>query len=399
MPARREQFGDLKPGPRGGPESRDWKLWQSDLSAGQRPPGAQGESGQCCVYNGTSERFLSVDVEAADFTQSGLDTRLQTLSPAGGKALWLVPFRGISPTSVRMPLDLIYLDRDCVVIEAVESFPIFRASTSSRPAASVLVLAAQSIASTGTRTGDQLIFRSPAEMKLLLEQLARMKAEDKQARAEAQNSGQGSGHVLPWKDVSRPEPQQSVYATSVAPRELTVDPPAQPTSKIAAQPSAEIPALPAPETAAQPAAQNEEPWRKKRSWLERFLSTEPDDKRTALRESIPGLTAFFFTGGAPAPHGIRDISETGMFVLTEDRWYPGTVIRITLTDQREPTAERSFTVNAVVMRWGNDGVGLHFIFQDKKDRRRRNLSAEDRAMGIADANTFRQYLATLKGVK
>jgi hypothetical protein len=88
-----------------------------------------------------------------------------------------------------------------------------------------------------------------------------------------------------------------------------------------------------------------------------------------------------------------------MFVLTEDRWYPGTVIRITLTDQREPTAERSFTVNAVVMRWGNDGVGVHFIFQEKKDRRRRNLSAEDRTMGIADATTFRQYLATLKGVK
>jgi hypothetical protein len=399
MPAKREQFNDFPPGPRGGPESRDWKLWQSDLSPGQRPPVPQGESGQCCVYNHTGERFLSVDVEAADFTQSGLETRLQTLSPAAGKALWLVPFRGVSPTSVRMPLDLIYLDRDCVVIEAVESFPIFRVSTSSRPAASVLVVPAKSIATTGTRAGDQLIFRSPAEMKLLLEQMAKMKAENEQARAEAQNSGHGSGQVLPWKDVSRSEPLQPAFATTIAPSELVVDPPAQPTPEIAAQPSAEIPALPALEPPVQPAPQNEEPWRKKRSWLERFLSTEPDDKRTALRESIPGLTAFFFTGGAPAPHGIRDVSETGMFVLTEDRWYPGTVIRITLTDQREPTAERSFTVNAVVMRWGNDGVGLHFIFQDKKDRRRRNLSAEDRTMGIADATTFRQYLATLKGVK
>ena len=391
MPARWEQFSGFPPGPRGSPESRDWKLWQSDPGAGQRPTVPQGESGQCCVYNQTCERFLSADVEAADFTQSGLEKRLQTLSPNEGKALWLVPFRGISPTSVSIPLDLIYLDRECVVIEAVEAFPVFRVSSSSRPAASVLVLPARSIASTGTRAGDQLIFRPPAEMKLLLEQMARVKAEDAQPRAEAQILGQGSGQMLPWRDLSRYEPQQPAPESIIAPREMAIEPPAQPSPEIAAQSASE--------SAAQPTPQTEEPWRKKRSWLERFLSTEPDDKRTTLRESIPGLTAFFFTGGAPAPHGIRDISETGMFVLTEERWYPGTVIRITLTDQREPTAERSFTVNAIVMRWGNDGVGLHFIFQDKKDRRRGNLSAEERTMGIADATTFKQYLGTLKGEK
>jgi hypothetical protein len=82
-----------------------------------------------------------------------------------------------------MPLDLVYLDRECVVIEAVESFPIFRISGNSRPAASVLVVPPQSIASTGTRSGDQLIFRPPTEMKLVLEQLAKMKTESHQVRA------------------------------------------------------------------------------------------------------------------------------------------------------------------------------------------------------------------------
>jgi hypothetical protein len=391
MPAKPEQLSDFPPGPRGAAESRDWKLWQNDPGAGHRSPAPQGDSGQCCVYNQTCERFLSADVEAADFSQSGLEIRIQTLALNTGKALWLVPFRGISATSVRMPVDLVYLDRDCVVIEAVESFPIFRVSNSSRPAASVLVLPPQSIVSTGTRAGDQLIFRSPNEMKLVLEQLAKMTAEDTQARPAAQISGQGSGHVLAWKGLSRPEPQQPTYQPTITPHEIAPEPPAQETLVIAAQP--------APEPEAQPAPQIQEPWRKKRGWLERFLSAEPDDKRTALRESIPGLTAFFFTGGAPVPHGIRDVSQTGMFVLTEERWYPGTVVRITLTDQREPTAERSFTVNAVVMRWGNDGVGLHFVFHDKKDRKRANLSAQDRAMGIADATTFKQYLETLKGEK
>jgi hypothetical protein len=337
----------------------------------------------------TGERFLSADIEAGDFTASSLETRLQTLSPTAGAALWLVPFRGISPTSVRMPLDLVYLDPECVVIEAVESFPIFRASTSSRPAASVLVLPPQSIASTGTRAGDQLIFRPPNEMKLVLEQLARMKAEDQQARVAAQASGHGSRQVLPWKDLSRPEP-------------LPPSPDRPPAPEAYAAPLEIVPepeSSPAPEPAAQPDPQDAEPWKKKRSWLGRLLALEPDDKRGALRESIPGLTAFFFTGGNPVPHGIRDISETGIYVLTEERWYPGTVIRMTLTDQREPTAERSFTVNAMVMRWGNDGVGLHFIFLSKKDRQRANMTAQERAISVSDAAALKEYLVTLRGKK
>jgi hypothetical protein len=66
-------------------------------------------------------------------------------------------------------------------------------------------------------------------------------------------------------------------------------------------------------------------------------------------------------------HAIQDISPTGLYVVTEERWYPGTVVRMTLTDSKEPTAERSITVNATSMRWGNDGVGLRFVFQDGRE--------------------------------
>lgn len=405
MAARQEQFGDFLLSSRGGRETMGLRVWQIDQIDNFWPSGPLGESGECCVYNQTSERFLSAVVEAADFTVSGLEKRLQNLSPTAAMALWLVPFRGISPTSIRMPLDLLYLDRECVVIEAVESFPIFRVSASSRPAATVLVLPAKSIAATGTRVGDQLIFRPPAEMKLLLEQLAMAKAEDQPDRLDAQASpagqGQGVQQVLSWKAQSRNESLPSspdlpstpdlpsALEWTGAPRDFTSEPPAQA--------AAELEAEPVPELAPPPAAASlESQPMKKKSWLERFLSVKPEDKRSALRESIPGLTAFFFTGGAPVPHGIRDISETGVYVITDERWYPGTVVRMTLTDQREPTAERSFTVNAMVMRWGNDGVGLHFIFHDKKDRRRGNLSLEERAMGVADSDSFREFLGTLR---
>jgi hypothetical protein len=41
---------------------------------------------------------------------------------------------------------------------------------------------------------------------------------------------------------------------------------------------------------------------------------------------------------------------------------------MTLTDCKEPTVDRSITVNATSMRWGNDGVGLRFVFQDDRNR-------------------------------
>jgi hypothetical protein len=111
----------------------------------------------------------------------------------------------------------------------------------------------------------------------------------------------------------------------------------------------------------------------RKSWLRRLFSSdalepdalEPDPPRLrkALRESLPGLAAYFWTGSAPRPHGVRDISETGIYVFTDERWYLGTVIRMTLTDREEPTVEHAITVHARVVRWGNDGVGLQFVLR------------------------------------
>jgi hypothetical protein len=52
-----------------------------------------------------------------------------------------------------------------------------------------------------------------------------------------------------------------------------------------------------------------------------------------------------------------------MYVVTEERWYPGTQIRITLTKTLEDgsRAGQSITVMATAVRSGNDGVGLEFV--------------------------------------
>jgi len=74
---------------------------------------------------------------------------------------------------------------------------------------------------------------------------------------------------------------------------------------------------------------------------------------------------------------------TGAFVFTEDRWYPGTVVRMTLTDKRNPADERSFTINAEVIRSADDGVGFQFVLKDGKDSRHAAASGVDRqAQGV-----------------
>ncbi len=71
-------------------------------------------------------------------------------------------------------------------------------------------------------------------------------------------------------------------------------------------------------------------------------------------------------------HGIRDISSSGLYVVTEERWYPGTLVLMTLqrNDLGEEIAERSIAVQSRAVRWGPDGVGLQFVLPDEQDRRR-----------------------------
>jgi hypothetical protein len=323
--------------------------------AAGRSQGAQRsmEPEKHCAYNETRERFLGSDVEAGDFSVTSLDARLPTLEPKSGAGLWLMPFRGISPLGVRVPLDLIYLDRNCAVLEAVESFPIFQVSPLCPSAASVLVLPAHTIESTQTQAGDQVWVCEPEEMKRRLERLPSSKADGGavQDAAPSQDEANHSvhGRLLQFEDrVSQKRPNQD---SPIADRPQEDGTQAQPT------PGKGI---------AEPGMKNIKP---AKSWLQRLLSPDPPEPRKNLRESLPGLAAYFWTGGASQEHGIRDISPTGLYVFTDERWYPGTVVRMTLTDRREPTVERSITVNACVVRWGNDGVGLQFVLQNAKNRR------------------------------
>jgi hypothetical protein len=276
------------------------------------------------------------------------------------------------------------------VLDAVESFPLFQTTPSIGSATSILALPAQTIGSTGTQPGDQLILCAPTEMKKRLQQMSDTKVETwyEQSSASSQSAAsvndrlnqKAVGNVFSWVDRSNPRPSSE---TAPAPPEIapTITAPAA----TPAPPQSDQ--APAPRWKATPS----------KSWLQRLLLSEPSDPRKAERVALPWLVAYFFTGARPVAHDIRDISVTGVFVFTEDRWYPGTVVRITLTDKRNPTAARSLTINAEVIRAADDGVGFQFVLKDGKDSRHASASGVDRqAQGVyrAEAEEFLQRMSS-----
>jgi hypothetical protein len=97
----------------------------------------------------------------------------------------------------------------------------------------------------------------------------------------------------------------------------------------------------------------------KRFW-ERLLS---EDRRRNDRVEAPQLAIFCWADGKPVQHQVRDVSATGLYVVTEERWYPGTLIAMTLQKMDMPAdnVERAVAVQSRVARWGTDGVGVEFL--------------------------------------
>ena len=105
--------------------------------------------------------------------------------------------------------------------------------------------------------------------------------------------------------------------------------------------------------------------------FKRWLNPVPptnSDRRKAHRRYVPGMVAHYFTGGAPRPHDVADISMTGLYLLTEDRWMPDTMIQMTL---QKPCAKgerkQSITVLSKIVRRGSDGVAAEFVMPESLD--------------------------------
>lgn len=103
-----------------------------------------------------------------------------------------------------------------------------------------------------------------------------------------------------------------------------------------------------------------------KSLFEKFSSQE---RQRSERRPVHGFTAYHWTDSAPKQDEIGDISSTGVYLLTEERWLPGTQVSLTLQRKGplEKRSERRVTLQAKAVRWGNDGVGLSFALPKDLD--------------------------------
>jgi hypothetical protein len=99
------------------------------------------------------------------------------------------------------------------------------------------------------------------------------------------------------------------------------------------------------------------------SLLKRILRRIFPDARKQERLPAPPLVAYLGTASASRPFELGDISLTGFCLLTDERWMPGTEMPITLQSKNLPAENEreSFTVQATVVRCGEEGVGFSIV--------------------------------------
>ena len=364
-----------------------------------------------CAYNQTREQILCPHVDLVDLLPENLREKLALLTPGSVKALWLAPFRGIVQSHVDSPIDLLLLDCNNRVLAMAESFPVAQPTTCNWPAGTALALPVQSIALSGTLPGDQMVICSPEEMKrrfLILRGFgtgADMVASNQETQKLPSNQQSVTHHPPPIRNkavqLTTGEEILEKHAPPSTPPSAPEQTPARTTNphsvvhhpkpirnkavklttgkKILEKHAPPSPPPSAPKQtpartgAAETTAPFNSPASSPRNWPRWLLTPEPSDKerpnkeppdkRKFPREVLPWVAAYFFDGGPPSPSSVRDISMSGMFVVTAERWYLGTIIRFTLTDWRVQPPNRYVTINAEAVRWGDDGVGLRFLFQ------------------------------------
>jgi hypothetical protein len=123
-----------------------------------------------------------------------------------------------------------------------------------------------------------------------------------------------------------------------------------------------------------------------------------EDRRQAARHKSLPIVAYYWDGEEPMAHGILNASSTGLYLLTKQRWYPNTVVAMTLQRVRADVGDphRTVAVNARVVRSGTEGVGFAFVFPGIDSPKMRSLPAA--AADAWEIQNFLNYVRADKGV-
>jgi hypothetical protein len=250
---------------------------------------------------------------------------IDDLARSAKTGLWLRPFRGI-PEARNLPrFDLIYLDENEIVIKGTELFSVREFSPFSGRVASALALPPNAISSSHTQAGDQL--------KIAL-------ADDEDmVRWLAPRPGP---RTIPALEPIKEQQGEPLSAGGIS-----------------------SPSLPANVESARQPERKRSLWARIRSWIN-------EESQRAERRELRGLVVYYWTGGAPQSYRLGNISHTGMFLLTDERWVLGTIIQMRLqrTDMKEDEdTDGSVSVLAQVVRWAWMVWGFSLCFLTPRIRK------------------------------
>jgi hypothetical protein len=251
---------------------------------------------QFCVYNQTSECFLSLGVREGDGALGRLGGLLTARPRRYDEGQWVQRPRGNHFVRIFSSRDLVFLDDKHRVLGVLESFPPFRFAPVGPEVASVLDLPVQTIVSSQTQPGNQLVICAAEELEFRLRSMP---------------------------DLQKHELTDFYIATEELQAARKWNPP---------------PAAP--------------------------------DRRAGRRKRWPRLVAYDSLGGALEVHGVKDMSASGLYLMTRERWPLGAQVTMTLqrTDGLDDNPKNNtIMVQLRVARWGADGVGLAFVQSEAEE--------------------------------
>jgi hypothetical protein len=102
--------------------------------------------------------------------------------------------------------------------------------------------------------------------------------------------------------------------------------------------------------------------------VKRFLNCEDPlpERRSIIRLLVQGLIAYNGNGEEKREYEVRDVSPTGLYLHTQERWRPGDVVSLVLQRKGSTEAqfERRVTVDLRAVRCDEDGVGFAWMWPD-----------------------------------
>lgn len=122
-------------------------------------------------------------------------------------------------------------------------------------------------------------------------------------------------------------------------------------------------------------------------WL--YPAVYQEERRSSVRWPASGLVAYQIRGESLRKLEVRNISSSGIYVLTGERWKPGEMIQLSLQKNGLPEqrVDHRVEVEAGAVRFGSDGVGLTFALPAGTD-----LNLWDRAIQGKASETGAEYI-------